>query len=588
MPPRLPRPIQTRRAAGWIGLLALLAGLVVTARAQEVEAAAAPPKSPLAALLDSIEVARGELEKARAEWGAAEGTAAKAEAESELAAAQARLAELEADFQSIATGVDVGGFGQRQAGQFDLAQEAQELLQPLVEELKQATERPRAIEALRGELEHWERQRDTAAAALANLDKAMLEAGSDVDLLGELRGVRTRWAEHARNAENRVNTLRFQLDESLAQKKSIIDTATSGFAKFFRSRGKNLLVTVLAFFAALLGLRWLGQKLRRFSPWHRPGKRSFYSRLVEVCYGAFTFVGAALASLLVLYATGDWLLMGLSIVFLFGLVLAARGALPRFYEQARLLLNLGEVREGERVVIDGVPWRVRRLAMFTTLENPALDGGTLRLPVRSLAELRSRPFDDKEPWFPSREGEWVLLADGTRGKVVQQTPEQVHLVLLGGSRKFYTAPDYIAAAPTVLSRGFRVRSVFGIDYAHQAIATTEVPELIAGAVTRELLNFVERDQIGRIKVEFRAAGASSLDYEIVADMKGEVADKFEVISRALQKASVDACNEHGWTIPFTQVTVHPAAAAAAAVPECAGAGAGAGGGDETSSGGGAA
>jgi hypothetical protein len=28
------------------------------------------------------------------------------------------------------------------------------------------------------------------------------------------------------------------------------------------------------------------------------------------------------------------------------------------------------------------------------------------------------------------------------------------------------------------------------------------------------------------------------------------------IRRLLNKLSIDACNEHGWVIPFTQITMH--------------------------------
>ncbi len=142
--------------------------------------------------------------------------------------------------------------------------------------------------------------------------------------------------------------------------------------------------------------------------------------------------------------------------------------------------------------------------------------------------------------------------------MIQQTPEMVHLILLGGSRKHYLTADFLASTPEVLSGNFRVRSVFGIDYGHQKVATTEVPEILRAAVEGELLQFVKEDQIQRIKVEFREAGASSLDYEIIADMKGEVADKYEVIKRSLQKAAVDAANENGWVIPSTQITLHQA------------------------------
>ena len=98
----------------------------------------------------------------------------------------------------------------------------------------------------------------------------------------------------------------------------------------------------------------------------------------------------------VLYATGDWVLMGFSLVVLAGLALAARTGLPRFYEQGRLLLNLGDVREGERVIYRGLPWNVETLSFYTTLVNPALTGGEVRLPLIQLPGMNSRPADRSE------------------------------------------------------------------------------------------------------------------------------------------------------------------------------------------------
>ena len=59
-----------------------------------------------------------------------------------------------------------------------------------------------------------------------------------------------------------------------------------------------------------------------------------------------------------------------------------------------------------------------------------------------------------------------------------------------------------------------------------------------------------------LKVEFKEAGASSLDLAILADFSGDVAKDYMTLSRFLQRLAVDACNTHHWVIPFTQITVH--------------------------------
>lgn len=152
----------------------------------------------------------------------------------------------------------------------------------------------------------------------------------------------------------------------------------------------------------------------------------------------------------------------------------------------------------------------------------------------------------------------MLLSDGTRGKVVHQTPEVVELVLLGGSRKTYRTEDYIGQSPTNLSTNFRIRSTFGVDYQHQRIATTEIPKLLQNRLQKDFEAAGFAKPLLNLKVEFKNAGASSLDLEVIADFSGKAAQEHELLLRLIQRICVDSCNDHGWQIPFTQVTVHEA------------------------------
>ena len=57
-------------------------------------------------------------------------------------------------------------------------------------------------------------------------------------------------------------------------------------------------------------------------------------------------------------------------------------------------------------------------------------------------------------------------------------------------------------------------------------------------------------------VEFDEAAASSLNFFVWAAFSGEAAESYGRVHRLLQGLAVDACNAHGWVIPFNQVTVH--------------------------------
>lgn len=470
-----------------------------------------------------------------------------------------RQEDLFRDFESIATGIDPEEYEGEIEGEFVFSDEIDSLLRPLIEELKELTEEPREIEELRRQQENWRERLETTRTALRNLDTLSESQPIPESLEKFLSVIRATWDARARQAENRVQALTYQLEQAERSQRSILTAIKDGFRSFYRSRGRNFVLSVLAFFATLFLFRYLHRLLHRRFSWHERKNRPFYLRLLDVGLYLFSLLGATLAAIATLYATGDWVLMGLALIILVGLALAAKNALPRVLNQSRLLLNLGEIREGERVIYNGVPWRVERLSFYTTFRNDHLRGGMVRLPVTHLSDLVSRPIAEGEQWFPCDEGDWIELPDGVRGRVVAQTPEYVQLVELGGAKVTIPTIDFLAASPRNLSCNFRISSTFGIDYQHQADCTTKIPEKMWAHLTREIFALVEnRELVLSLKVEFASAGASSLDYAIIADFDGALASKIQVLERALQRFAVDCCNANGWVIPFTQVTIHEA------------------------------
>lgn len=469
-----------------------------------------------------------------------------------------RRDELEADFGSIATGIDPTDYDQSTDEPFVLSDELDTLLRPIIEELKDLTEKPREIEKLRGELSHWRKRLAITQGALANLEKLPPDLSDELKVL--IAESRKTWGERQKAAENRIQALSYQLEQAESNQPSLFNTITGGFRTFFRSRGRNLVLSVLTAAVIFFGLRYLHQCLDQFAPWRRKGERPFYLRLVDVGLSVFSLLGAITGGLLVLYLAGDWVMLGVTLILVFGALVAAKNAFPQFYDQARLLLNLGEAREGERVVYCGVPWKIERLSFFSILVNPQLRGGHVRLPVRQLSGLVSRPISETgEIWFPCDEGDWLQMPDEGLGRVVAQTPEYVQLVKLGGAKVTIPTTEFLTKSPVNLSHNFRISIIFGIDYRHQAEATTHIPEVLWAHLTRELSQFVgDHDKLLSLKVEFSQAGASSLDYAIIADLDGALAPKIQVITRALHRFALDCCTEQGWELPFTQITLHNA------------------------------
>jgi hypothetical protein len=152
----------------------------------------------------------------------------------------------------------------------------------------------------------------------------------------------------------------------------------------------------------------------------------------------------------------------------------------------------------------------------------------------------------------------VELSDGRVGHVAYQTPSSVQVVELGGSQVVYQAAEFVGLSPKTLSTGFRVSAVFGIDYKHQAASTTDIPAKMKSHLAQGLADVLDTDLVRNVNVEFKEAAASSLDYQVDVDVRGEAAPKHLVLQRSISRLLVDACNENGWEIPFTQVTVHQA------------------------------
>ena len=473
----------------------------------------------------------------------------------ELAVISTRLDDLNHDLVTLATDAPYDELFGVKSSEFTLNKELNDLVRPLLSTLKQATEQPRAVEELNNHIELYRGRLKLIDLALARA-KTNVASYKDKELLARLEAsVVKALVEEREEVAGTISVDEHKLEHLSRNERSLFETSTEVFRKYFRTRGLNVLLALAVFLAVFFGSRLLRRHMDRISPLHLRERRSFYTRLADVIYYAFSLVGAVIAAQLVFYLRGDWVLLSFSILFFVGLALAMKHSLPRVYEQTRMLLNLGEVREGERVVMHGVAWRVDALRFFSTLANPCLTGGRLRLPLRQMITLVSRPYSAEEPWFPCREGEWVMLDDATWGRVVLQTPDQVQLVLPGGERKTYGMENFLQKNPKNLSAGFSVSTTIGLDYAHQADITKDIPAKLKEHVQRGLMDEIGRELLVNLTVEFANKGQNSLDIFMSAGLAGEAAPQRDHVQRLMQRFALEACSAHGWKLPVPQLAL---------------------------------
>ncbi len=510
----------------------------------------------LAALVDTITGARAEIAEQQTALADALTDNQREQIEAAIRALRSRLKDARFDMLDIATDVDLSGFQAVIEEPLTLQGSIEEMLRPLIDEFKRATKGSREAQKTKEEFDTLKQQRDIVGTALATLN-AVIAKAENPSIRGELELVQGEWALRFKEIQNELSVLGFRVDELTVGERSFFDKARGGVASFFQVRGRNLLIALVAAGLVFVGLRWLEGVIKSKSPMHR-GTRTFTTRLFNVVFAVLTVLLAVGAAVLVFFIAGDWVMLSLVLLILLGVIFAAKDAIPGFVDDARMLLNLGPVREGERIHYNGIPWLVENLTFFTILRNPVLRGGMVRMPVAQLRDYLSRPVYDDEPYFPSEEGNWVLLEDESYGKVVFQSAEMVRLKLLGGALKMYQTDAFLGQNPKNHSHGFRVKTTVGIDYNEQPTCTTEILENFKTFFRAEVEKLVEPSHIVSLKVEFALANASSLDYEVLLDLTGEMAPKYYPLQRALQRIGVDACNEFGLSIPFQQITLHQA------------------------------
>lgn len=509
----------------------------------------------LEAISKSIDTLMADLTKREGKFEYAQTADQRTKLSTEILRLNTQVKELQKDFVRIATGVEIETGTPEQKKRFDWQEEVQALFGPLLRELRGLTAHPREIEKLRTEIAYYQTRLPVIEKGIRHINELISVASSN-ELREDLNGLKRDWENQHQHLSNQLTIAEYHLNDKTRGRTSFLESSKRIIRIFFLSRGLNLIFSIMAFVFVWLFFNLVRRFIIKEYSIKRSRGRSFYSRLFNVVYHVLTFIVATLAMLVVLYVRGDWVLLVIALFFLFGIAWTARYTIPRYWEQGKLLLNLGPVKEHERVIYNGIAWEVSSLNFQSYLVNPLLMGGVIRLPLDELSRLISRPFNLDEPWFPCKEGDWVLLSDGTHGRVVRQTPEIVELVLLGGSKKSYSTAGFLKMNPENISTNFRIRVTFGVDYSHQEISTTTIPETLQKMLIEGLTKEGYEGYILELEVEFKEAGASSLDFEILADFSGKVAEDYFVLSRAIQRIAVEACNTYKWIIPFTQITVH--------------------------------
>ncbi|MEM7377280.1 MAG: hypothetical protein AAF460_07220 [Pseudomonadota bacterium] len=402
-------------------------------------------------------------------------------------------------------------------------------------------------------------QKRQAELAAKNIART-LEAVADDETRDALEQLQQSWVVRHQELEQVINLSTVQLDNLQRSDASVWMQLRDGVIKFGTGRGLTLLLAV----AAAVGVYGIAHLLSRLVTRRQDGEdvRAFRTRQRIVHYGlkaVRTFL-MMIAVVVVFYVRGDILLMAISFLIAAGLVLSLRSAIPRFFDELQLLLNLGAIREDERVMYNGLPWKVTQLNMYSVLRNPEITG-IIRLPLQDMLALSSRPVGS-EAWFPASRDDILVFGDGRVVQVLGLTPEHVTVASLAGTQSMIPTAEFYHTVFDNLTRSgsYFVSAVFGVGYAHQADSVTTVPATLKAALEAALRDSDLADHVLGIHTDLQSAGASSLDIWLGVKVHSDAAPAYYRLHRLIQQVCVDTCTREAWDIPFPQLTVHRAEA----------------------------
>ncbi len=474
----------------------------------------------------------------------------------ELAAVEDIIQGLEEEFVTIAAGkaklyVEPTPIKE----EFDWRKDLQAIVEPLLGQMRDLSERPRKIEELETEQALWESRVDELTKALESLNE-------NQNIVSDKR-VSQKLKELVASANSRLTSAKQKLTLTNNELNTLLETENplwENLGTILKTTVVSMLLHLLLAFLSAMLIYQIISFLCKIPIWiinKRKTQRRLVlaERLISLTKRFLSISCATLGYLVVLYAFSEWLLLVISVLVVVAALISLKDAIPQYLVEIRTVLNLGSVRQGEVIKFEGIQWIVQEIDIYSRLHNPALDT-ELRIPITHIADLHSRPLQKGEPLFPTKVGDVVMLEDNAFGKVKRQSPETVH-VDFGGSIYHYQTSQFLERRPRNLSNGFTVYEVFGIDYSHQA-DINEILPVFKKAILDALKASPYNEHKTYFGFEFDKAAASSLDYKVIVGFTGAVAEDYFRIHRFLQKAAVDAANANGWGIPFQQITVHQA------------------------------
>lgn len=543
-------------------LLSLLSvGIIAPAFSEELDTQERIEKlNDIEQKIEDINQRRGELQKAIAQKNLPEEE--KEDLTQRLTTLNTQNREFISLFeQTILGGIDISLFTESKQDQsttdlsnYNWQQEVLLILQPFFTEMQRATEKTRQIDLFREEQKELTRKIELARSGLKTL-----ETIEQQDLNNQsqklLVKIKEEWNDRLQSLEHQENIIDLKLLD-LTDNRSFFKKLMDNLWSFIRNEGAVLLfsITVSAGFYYIFS-----QLVMLFTRYQQRDKTriiSFKWRLTLLILQAVNIVLSLCIFLVILHSSGDIMLFGIAALLLLLIIISLRNIIPNYIQRLRAFLNLGQAREGERIIYNEIPWEISKINLYNVyLTNPLLDNGELRVTIDLIDKIYSRHTITDELWFPSRKGDFLLLPDKRIVNVIRQTPESVYLNHEGSTIVMPTAEFYKLKFSN-LSRGYNLTLNFTLeDSPENRLPFQTIEEIISEKIVHEVAKIDESlpNCIKHISLIVRQLTASNTtSYQLIVDMTANSAKYYLQTKGMINHAVIQAARENHWNILLTE------------------------------------
>lgn len=438
---------------------------------------------------------------------------------------------------------------------YDWQQEVLQILQPFFAQMQRATEKARTKDLLIEDTRELAKKIELAEFGLNTLQNINRE-DLNPKSLAAITKIEEQWLDKIKSLEHQKNIVDLKLQD-LTDSRPFLVKLWDNLWHFITEEGVTL---VIASVAAIIFYYLFRQIILLYSNYQqRDRKRTldFKWRFVMLLLQAANFLLTLTIFLVILHTSGNLMLFGIVVFALLMLVVSFRAKFPLYLQKLRIFLNLGQAREGERIIYADIPWEIKKISLnYVYLTNPLLDNGTVRVTIDLLDKFYSRETLTDELWFPSRKNDILLLPDKRIIKVLRQTPESIYLDHDGSTIVMPTAEFYKLKFSN-LSRGYSLTLNFTLEEPHpeNPLTFAEVEESMINAIKAEFAHYESRlpNGVKNITLYLRQLlSGTTTSYQIIVEMAPNAAKYYLLARTALNRAVITNARKNGWSILLTE------------------------------------